>query len=165
MAIKVKERIYHNNTEYNEGDVIGDGDITEEQEKALVDAGIATTTRGNTKGGTKVKREAAVKNKLKQDTSNRKTVTEKAQARNKTQQAAPAEVEGDVPVETETVDGDGQVTEDADKAKPNVVSEESFDINGDEYTKVEYKSGTVQYRKNGDMIGKLDYLDATKGSK
>lgn len=165
MAIKVKERIYHNNTEYNKGDVIGDSDITEDQEKALIDAGIATATRGNTKGGTKVEREATIKSKLNQDTSERKTVTEKAQERNKTQQAAPAEVEGDVPEETESIDEDEQGTEDSASGKANVEGEESFEVNGDEYTKVEYKSGTVQYRKNGDMISKADYLAASKGSK
>jgi len=180
MAVKLISRVKHNGVRYQAGDVIGDNDITEKQEDQLIDAGVARRTRGATQGGEKVEREESkTKQRIGSKTADRKTVSEKAQARNQRKAAAkgtkvpqtkPAEVDGDVPPASTEVDESGQDTEnDTDTTQGNDGSdsqpqdgEVSFKVGDDEYTAKPTKNGQVQYRQNGGMIAKVDFMAAAQ---
>lgn len=176
MAVKLTSKVRHNGIIYKAGDVIGDNDITEAQEKQLVDAGVATRTRGQTNGGEKLEREES---KTKQRLSapkggERKTVSEKAQARQQRKTAAtkgtqvpqtkPADVDGDVPPASTEVDEGGNDTTQGNEGSDSQPQdgEVSFKLGDDEYTAKPTKNGQVQYRQNGGMIAKVDFMAAAQ---
>lgn len=93
--VKVLRRVRHNNLHFGEGEIIAD--LSQKQAQQLVDSGEASF---DLEGGTPAAgspapvRESAVKKALLEgaDSGNRKTVSEKAQARQQAKEEAPPEV-------------------------------------------------------------------------
>lgn len=120
-----------------------------------------------------------------------KSVAEKAQARNAKRtaqgkavpQTKPADVDGKVPPATDELpdetsnkqpepnvgaEGGDSGQDDTDTTQGNDGSDskpsegQAFKVANDEYTAKPTKSGQVQYRKNGNMIGKVDFVAAAQ---
>lgn len=184
MAVKVTSNVRHDGVQYKAGDVIGDNDINEKQEQQLIDAGVANRTRGGTQGGEKLDREPSkVKQRVGAKPGERKTVAQKAQTRNAARtaagkavpQAKASDVDGNVPPASDELDtpsdnkqpepnvgptsGEGTQTQPVEPKAPEGTPE-GFKIGDDEYTATATKNGQVQYRKNGTMIAKADFLEA-----
>lgn len=143
MAIRALSNIRHNGAKYVAGDIITD--ITKDQAQRLIDVGAAEQAPDNAKASTgkAVSKPSSVKDRLlskNSDPSKRKTLVEKAQAR---QKRASKAVEAKV-VEPSDTTQDVQVE------------------SGDKYTVTQTKGGTTQYRKNGKLISKLDYFTGIK---
>ena len=175
MAIKLLERVRHNGIQYEPGDVIGD--ITATQAQTLIDSNSAVNEGdAEAKGGKPApKKPSRVRDTLKANKKpgERKSVAEKAQAREeaKTAEAKDADnVNSDTPDPSETLDqyndeGDQpdapDTTSNDDPESPTEpAGADGFILGEDEFTSKVTSSGQTQYRKNGGLISKLDYKEA-----
>lgn len=148
MAVKVLSNVKHNGAVYEAGEVISD--ITEKQEKALIEAGVAKHVNASeaTEAPEAPAKEAAGKKA-------RTTVVPqdgKPKASEAVKEAPAASPELDKA--SGTVSGEGQ----EDGEDSNVLEE--FMVGEDRYYKQETKNGQVQHRVNGKVISKVDYAEA-----
>ena len=145
MAIKALTNIRHDGKRYVPGDVIVA--ITDEQSQRLIDVGAAEQAPDNAKAsnGKAVNRVSNVKERIlkakNSDPSKRKTLVEKAQARQK---------KADNTVEAKVIE-------------PNDSNDNSTpDDQGDKYEIRNTKKGNPKYYKNGKEIKKIDYFTGIK---
>lgn len=175
--VKVLSRVKHDGVRYTEGEVIAN--LTSEQAKQLIDSGEAVKAGATDKPskGTKVDRKPSrIKESLLAggSTGDRKTVSEKAQERQ--QKSASATSQTTEPKEPATDEDSGQDEGTAqdetggDTLAPAGVqddpeaSEFSFTAGEDSYTRKNNKNGVPQYRKNGQVISKVDFLQAQQAA-